>query len=280
MKRLWARSWRFRSRFTASSLKGEANRYLQDNQKRLLFILGNGRSGTQLVSSLLDRTDMTMVFHEPNFNEDVGTMDELRQNVDLAECYWREFRSVQVFQRWMASGGGHVYGEINGTIRYQASAIKKLYPLANVLLLARDGRGVVRSIMGWPHFYGEKSAGAYALEPLADDPFFDEWPAMSRFEKICWSWRDGNEFVMRSVAESDWIQIERITSDYEYFKEHIALRIGVDIPHEVWLRTVSERSKNASSAYPFPAWKDWDRSQKDAFTRICGETMTKLGYQL
>lgn len=280
VKRSWARSWRLRSRCTSSALKAEANQYLEANQERLLFVLGNGRSGTQLISNLLDSTGKTVVYHEPNFNEDVETMDQLRQNADLAERYWREFRCVQVFRRWMAGTSEKIYGEVNGTIRYQAPAIKRLYPRAHMLLLARDGRGVVRSIMGWPHFYGPGAEGAYALAPLEDDPFFNEWHGMSRFERVCWSWRDGNEFVMQHVAERDWIRIERITSDFEYFQEHLAARTGIDIPYEMWSRTVSVRSNNASSAYSFPEWKDWGRAQQDAFIRICGETMQKLGYEL
>jgi len=280
IKQHWARSWRLRGKLTSQALKCDANEYLKASQERLLFILGNGRSGTQLISSLLDGTEETLIFHEPDFDADVATMDALRQNVELAEAYWREFRSVRVFQRWMAGGRERIYGEVNGTIRYQAPAIRRLYPRSTMLLLARDGRGVVRSIMGWPHFYGPGSEGAYALAPLPDDPFFEEWPSMSRFERICWSWRDGNEFVMRSVPECDWIQVERITSDFDYFKEHVVTRTGVEIAYEAWLRVVSARSKNASSAYAFPAWNDWDRAQRTAFVRICGDTMTRLGYEL
>lgn len=280
VRRRWALAWRTRGRLARPGLTAEANRYLDANQERLLFILGNGRSGTQLISSLLDGLDRTLIFHEPNFDEDVETMDLLRRDPELAAAYWREFRAAEVYRRWSTGGLGRVYGEVNGTLRYQAPAIRRLYPASIMLLLARDGRGFVRSVMGWPHFYAADSRGAYALAPLDGDPFFADWAHMSRFERICWSWRDGNEFVMRVIPQDDWLQVERITTEFEYFAAHVAARVGIDVPRDVWSKVVSARSKNASKSYAFPAWDAWERSQRDAFVRICGDTMARLGYSL
>lgn len=280
IKRHWALAWRMRGRCTTATLRREANRYLADNQERLLFVLGNGRSGTQLISRLLDASGGAMVYHEPNFDEDVETMDALRRDIHLADAYWREFRAVEVYRRWLARGTERFYGEVNGTLRYQTPAIKRLFPQAHMWLLTRDGRGVVRSIMGWPHFYGDDSRGAYALAPLPGDPYFAEWDRMSRFERVCWSWRDGNEVVMRSVPERDWIQLERLTSDYDYFHAHIVARTGLEVSRERWLEATSRRSQNASPSYAFPAWDDWTQEQRDSFARICGDTMTRLGYDL
>ena len=144
--------------------RNQARAFLNENQDKMIFVMGTGRSGTQLLSDLLDSAGTAKVFHEPNFWEDVSTMDILRRNPELAVQYWKEFRSLEVYRRWMEKPVAQMYGEVNGTIRYQAPAIKQIFPNAKMLMVVRDGRGVVRSVMGWPQFYGPGS-NALNYEP-------------------------------------------------------------------------------------------------------------------
>lgn len=276
----WGRAWALRSKMIPVAVKRESHTFLQAHQENLLFVMSSGRSGTQLISDLLDASGKAVVFHEPNFREDVSTMDILRSDAEQALRYWQEFRSVEVYRRWKAAPNASMYGEVNGTIRYQAHAIKQLYPRAKMLLLARDGRGVVRSVMGWPQFYNPGSKGAYALAPLPDDPFYLAWPRMTRFEKVCWQWRDTNESLMRFIPPSHWLALEHVTSDFNYFTERFSRNVGIDIPHEVWQAKVSHKSRNASGEYGFPAWEEWSGEQQESFVRICGGTMIKLGYEI
>ena len=277
---LWGRAWWLRSRFISKAFKSQARAFLNEHQDKMVFVMGSGRSGTQLLSDLLDSAGTATVFHEPNFREDVSTLDTLRRNPELAVQYWQEFRSMEVYRRWMEKPVAQIYGEVNGTIRYQAPAIKQVFPKAKMLLVVRDGRGFVRSVMGWPQFYGPESTGAYALTPLPDDPYLDEWSHMSRFEKICWSLNDTNIFLMRHIEKNRWLQLERLTSDYDYFTEFFAHYVDIEIPYDFWHARVNVKSKNATQDYKFPAWQDWSEEQKKVFVRICGETMSKLGYAI
>ena len=254
--------------------------YLSNNQEQMIFIMGSGRSGTQLLSDLLDSTGKAKIFHEPNFEEDVGSMDLLRRNVDLALQYWEEFRSLEVYRRWVEKPKTKMYGEVNGTIRYQTPAIKKLFPHSKMLMVVRDARGIVRSVMGWRQFYGPNSKGAYALSPLSGDPYLKDWSQMSRFEKICWSLNDTNMFLMSHIPENCWLQLERLVSDYAYFKERFSDYLGIDIPFETWSEKVGKKSKNATVEYGFPEWEDWTSEQKNQFTIICGHAMALLGYEI
>lgn len=272
-------AWKLRSMIISSDLRYEANDFLEKNQERLFFIVGSGRSGTQLISDLLAVPKQTVVFHEPNFREDVVTMESLRQNTDLAIQYWQSYRSIEVYKRWLKAGVRY-YGEVNGTIRYQTPAIKGLYPRASFLLMSRDGRGVVRSVMGWHQFYGNNSKGAYALSPLEGDEYFDCWSGMSRFEKVCWLWRETNEFLMQYVPSNRWVQLERITRDYDYFADKVLGSVALDIPQTKWAARVAMKSQNASQYYGFPSWESWTKEQQESFMKICGSTMTKLGYEV
>ena len=275
---IWGRAWRLRSILTPDSEKQEALKYLQEKQKNLLFILGSGRSGTQLISDLLEQTGETMVFHEPNFTEDVSTMDRFRRDQKELMDYWTHFRVVEIYRRWKMSPDIKFYGEVNGTIRYHAAVIKELFPNAKLFLMVRDGRGVVRSVMGWPQFYNRCSAGAYALKPLANDKAFVEWGGFTRLEKMSWGWQETNEFLMRHIPENNWLQLEKISSDYEYCNNRFFSKIGVNIPREVWDARMSKKSSNASKTYGFPVWNEWSDKDKVRYMSICRDTMNKLGY--
>lgn len=53
----------------------------------MFFVTGTGRSGTQLLSDLLDKTGCVKVFHEPNFGEDVGAIEAFRNDEKLPVQY-------------------------------------------------------------------------------------------------------------------------------------------------------------------------------------------------
>lgn len=276
----YGRLWPLRARFISKSLKTEVAEYLQQNQSRLLFVMSSGRSGTQLISNMLNTSGDASVFHEPNFNEDVSTMDILRRDLEQALRYWQSFRSIEIYRRWKKSSSGYIYGEVNGTIRYQVVAIKKLFPKANIFMISRDGRGTVRSVMGWQQFYNPQSKDAFAIAPLPGDPFELEWPNMDRFERICWSWQNTYELLMNHIPSTHWLTLEKLTSDFEYFNRQFIQKIDMDIPFDVWQKFTMRKSFNSTKEYAFPPWKQWTKSQQQRFIQICGTTMRKLGYNI
>lgn len=253
---VWGRQWKLRSLFVPNRLRCAAESYLHEHADKMFFVFGTGRSGTQLLTDMLSLNGEASVYHEPNFGADVGTMDILRREHWLVLDYWRKFRSLEVYSRWKSVPEGRLYGEVNGTIRYQAPAIREMYPKAKLFLVSRDGRGVVRSVMGWPQFYSPSSKGAYAIEPLKGDPYFRRWHAMTRFEKICWAWMDTNELLMRTIPQDRWLQLEKIASDYEYCKGHLIDPLGIHLSYDDWQQHVSKKSRNATRSYAFPAWEE------------------------
>lgn len=276
----WGRSWKVRSALIPSKILSEAEKELEKHQESMFFMLGNGRSGTQLISTLLNSIPNCKVFHEPDFREDVGTMESLRKNPEEAIEYWKKFRCRRIHKRWKSKPGYKYYGEVNGTIRYQARAIQHLFPRSVIFHLVRDGRDYVRSVMGMPEFYNDGSKGAFALEPLPGDPYYDAWNGMSRFEKVCWSWREANQNLSEIVPPHRVIKLERIAKDYEYTKNIFNRELGILIPLQTWQETTNRKSSNSSRKYDFQSWRDWPRSQLDTFNEICGDMMEKLGYTL
>ena len=275
---MWLK-WQMRhapARYVMSRQHAASLHSLEQRQEDMFFILGTGRSGTQLLTSLLSHSD-AMLLHEPDFKDDVATMEAVRASRAKGEIYWKWFRSRQIDKRWQRNGAKK-YGEVTGTIRYHAPLLAELFPKSKLFLLSRDGRGFVRSLMGWKHFYGPKSKGAFALKPFPEDPMFSEWPRMTRFERVCWAWTETNEFLMRSIPKQDRVTLECIVRDRSYFEERIVKELGLEVPEGSWEAVTQAMSRNSSKTYDFPAWQDWTHVQRDAFKRICGDTMERLGY--
>lgn len=283
-KLLYGYTWRLRS-VGRGVTSNKAAQYLTEHQRGLVFITGSGRSGTQLVWELLKKTGRVTVHHEPNFSEDVATMDLLRRDSKKAKKYWRYFRNREVYKRWIQDPE-NLYAEVNGTIRYQLPAIRELYPQAYSILLVRDGRDVIRSIMGLPQFYNRASRGAFALGPLSGDKYLARWGNMSRFEKVCWSWMETNQFLMQWIPENRIIKLETIVSDWSYFDQFLSRELKISMGYEQWRSVVMRLSRNATKSkdsrglYRFSAWEGWTEWEKSKFKEICGSTMEKLGYTI
>ena len=252
-------------------------KYLTDHQKNLFFVFNGGRCGSQLLSNLLNQSEFANVYHEPNFEDDVKLLDFHRRNPEQALRYWKEFRSKEICKRWNLSESLY-YGEVNGTIRYQAEAIKTLFPNANFYLLSSDPKKAIRTVMGWPQFYGPKSEGAYALEPIGEDTYIDKWDEMDRFEKLCWGWQNCYNELIQLVPKENWFKLSQITESFDFFNNTFNERFGLKISYDIWSETISKKSANSTNKHSFPSFSKWTSSQKKSFMNICGETMEKLNY--
>lgn len=96
--------WRLRSLLTSASAKQEAGEYLSAHQDHLFFILGTGRSGTQLIADLMNASGQTLALQDPDFRADIATMNEFRKNLGRAVRFWRDFRNVEICRWWKAGG--------------------------------------------------------------------------------------------------------------------------------------------------------------------------------
>ena len=279
IKQAYKKCWRLRSCFLNDAYKQKADAFLDEKDRSLFFILGTGRSGTQLITSLLAECSDSIVFHEPNFIEDVNTMEGFRSNPEAVITYWRRFRKYQIYDRWCQASSCSIYGEVNGTIRYHIPGIRDVFPNARLAMISRDGRGVVRSVMGWSQFYSEGSRGAYAIAPQQGDPYYDKWSDMSRFEKVCWGWRETNEYLLEHIGTDNVFKLEGLAGSFSE-AGRLFKALGVDVSETSWSAVVNKPSKNASKTYDFPEWDVWEEDQKRSFVEICGDTMEKLGYEI
>lgn len=240
--------------------------------RHVFFVLGLGRSGTGFLAHLLDGDENALVLHEP-VAEDFDALVDAHKSSEMASRYINAFRKRRM--HCLASGKDvSTYGEVNSNLRFHTSALKEAFPNATLLHLVRDGRDVVRSIMARDHYTGD-GVGHHSLSPQEDDPLWQEWGELTRFEKICWLWADGNSRVRQDVGS--FVKFEKLISDYSYFEEEIEARLGVRVGEERW-RAAIKRPRNVSEKYVVPRWTEWESSLVRQFDRICGDEMRKFGY--
>lgn len=275
----WAKSWTVRTKFYDLFYdQVEIDELLAAKNK--FFVLGSGRSGTQMLSGLLNLNQSVLVLHEPAFFEDRVTRNAVRKKeLDIYE-YLFKFRKYLIYDRLRKNDAVSIdtYGEVTGTLRYHVAGLSEVFPDAKMLILARDGRDVVRSIMQHD-FYTKTSVKDGDTAPLPRSKYFDNWNEMSRFEKVCWLWADSYESLLEFIPASKIIYFEKIIKDFNYCNEHVFPNINIKITSKDWEKYLSKKSVNAISEHHFPHWKHWDQEKRDDFDRICGSIMNRLGYE-
>lgn len=234
-------------------------------EKEVFFILGMGRSGTRLLCNLLDQDENSLIFHEP-------VKKDFEEIVERNDGYIEE-RKERLYHR-IKDEDFDIYGEVNSNLRYHAQPLSDYFSNATLIQNVRDGRDVVRSVMSRGHYTGD-GIGHHSLRPEEEDPLYSRWGELTRFEKVCWLWRDAVEKAGKVCEHT--VYYEKWTRDYHYFKDNILQATGTSIPEDLWADAMNTPD-NETSEYAIPHWKEWGPERVRAFKKICGEQMRVYGY--
>ena len=92
---------------------------------KLFFILSTGRSGTKFLSNFLNENKDIVVLHEPDFIFDVEVLPKCIDSLEYSLRYLDCFKKHAIYDR-IIKNNVSCYGEVTGTLRYQAEALKKV----------------------------------------------------------------------------------------------------------------------------------------------------------
>jgi hypothetical protein len=256
---------------------------------KTFFVLALGRSGTAFLAALLGRDRKAVVHHEPYrldhhlpFLRRAGVFDTVVDGL-LEQRFTTLHRGIDP----------SVYGEVNSYLRYEVDWLRRRFDPALVHLV-RDGRDFVRSAYIRDVYSPTESEPP--IVPKNGDPYATRWTDMTRFERLCWYWMRTNEELAEKIPAP--VRLEDVVRSYPYFEERVLGPTGVQVPRAIW-ESERDKPRNTSREYqmrelvlaairlrkrerriePLPHWTRWDRTQTDAFWRICGATMEKLGYR-
>ncbi len=229
----------------------------------IFFITGMGKSGTKFLANLLNQCKDAKVLHEPFLNENEIVNTFLNKQASLN--YILNKRKPIALKN---ARGTKTYGEVDSYIRYHIPLLKKVFPEAKFLHLVRNGRDVVRSLyLGRSYTSSDKIAVKFNPK--------EGWTNESRFEKICWYWVESNKIVHEHIDK--FVTLEKIVSDWDYFKENILDYLGLEMSRKTWEVMRNVRINKSRSKRKLISRKLL-KQQERIFNRVCKKTMELYGY--
>jgi hypothetical protein len=241
---------------------------------KMFFGFSSFRGGTVFLSNLLKiELPDSHIEHEANL-DDYWSLPKVMMNENEGLNYVRDFRRNEIFFR--SRHDIKIYGEVNPMIRLHCKAFREVFPQAKLFHMVRDPRDVVRSIMSREN-QGKKDPMKTLIKPAPTDPYYDRWPEMSRFERVCWEWQHNNCWIREQVPHCT--RFEQMITDYDYFKEKLVDYLEIEISEETWARYVN-KPRNISKKHKMSHWKHWDQDLITVLGEICGEEMSNYGYQI
>ena len=169
----------------------------------------------------------------------------------------------------------------------------KLFPKFKMVAISRDPRSWVTSCMNFGRLYGPRDFvsrfGFKRLNPgmIDDAPYKDQWPRMSSFERLCWTWAAINRILLDYLDGRDNARLWRYEDLFLSGNREAALRDMLEFittfpdakfSFELNPDLLTER-RHASGRKHFPDWPAWPDDHKTRLYEICGPMMKALGYE-
>ena len=268
----------------------------------IFFIIGCPRSATTAYARILNTASNAEVYVEQAPKLRRASRELIKGNLADPEVVLLEARQSAILE---TLSKGLKYGDKNPCYLPFLPHIFRLWN-CKVILLTRDPRAVIRSMLDCYHlrpvnvfsmYEDDGVSGArrpeddpwdYSrLRPNPDEPMFDCWGKISRFEKCAWYWANFNERALNAfskVSEERWRVIDVTFSTVEVFKEVFQF-VGLtgfdrDEVGRLLASRINSLEELTGSCNIFPEYEKWTKEQKEILARHAGPVMERLGYKL
>ncbi len=273
---------------------------------RPFFVLSSARAGSTSLATILDGAQNGCCLVEPSPNLNRETRLAMDGRLPDPGGVVRDLVGPRV-----RASGWEIHGEKNVTY---GPFIPHLHEQlgARFVLLTRDGRDVVRSLMDWhDRLFGSvyreavdagnlsdkarKAAGALPVHldtsdfarprPRAGEAMYERWSRATRFEMCCYYWARIYDLYMDELERLPMDAWTRI--DYTSATGDDVLRVGDFLGlsglersrvQQLLDRRVNSLKDRCEEEACYPSWPDWNGGQRAAFDDIAGATMRRLGY--
>lgn len=242
----------------------------------MFFVVSTGRSGTQTLAELLDRSPDCVCPHEPEPRLLMEAMQYLYGKLphDEAVALLRRTRpTIQTDKQ---------YGESHHHLSLMIPALHDAFPQAKFVWLIRDGRKMVASLYARGAYKGYRFSATeggilWETTRIRGDRVGDmstlTWWGLSRFEKCCWHWDYRNRFSEQKLKECscDWmlIRLEELEARSGDLFEFLGLQppVEMNVKHLNVAKPVSGRREMPQD------WREWNGEQVLAFLHFCAPVM-------
>jgi len=249
----------------------------------MLFVLSTGRSGSAMLARLLGVSSSICAVHELQPH-----LFRLRRVIYESQA-WEDPQII----RWVLFGDrlakyrdaqkrGQIIVDSSPFLSFFPLVLQREFPLARFLFVHRDPREFVRSGMrrGW---YDRHPNDLFRLVPSRNAEEAAAWTSWSRFEKICWLWKEYNEVILELVSRLPESHVvvsasASIWSDPVAVTSSVAKMMEAEVPADEMLWGTVTDPLNAQVNGDFPTAEHWTNTQHATLEQIAGATMAKLGY--
>ena len=243
------------------------------------FVVSTGRTGTKFFAHFLDQFSSTYAVHEP-------APTFLRLAINYATNNVTEKYAIEKIERYRRAMckkvkrmGVNNYIESNNRLFALLEPLKEVFDDFKVVHIVRDGRDYVRSGMS-RNWYTDSDGSRLRAIYFPDDPYYEKWDQMSRFEKICWRWQKKDGFIYDQVEKMDnaiTVKFEDIFKDDNFTGVHRIIKyldLNEGEAEEIIDRMMNKRV-NSTKNYEIPKWENWEQEMIEKFDSIAGHHMKK-----
>ena len=177
---------------------------------RPCFVLSTGRSGTLLLTKLLELSPQLAVWHQPR-PELVRASKAAYENIKHSpKVYQETFKSAREELVLEALIHDQTFVETNNRTTFFAPIIRDVFPNAVFIHLVRHPGDFVRSGIR-RQWYSDKHDHDIGRIVPQTSPVKERWNSMTPIEKIAWLWNETNQFienVKKTVPPQDMLFIK------------------------------------------------------------------------
>lgn len=256
------------------------------------FVIGHPRSGTTLLTQLLNAGSVEVCGHEylcllssmavPGASEYYAG----RVGPDAITALLRHYDYT-----WSP----HIRIDSNWKLTWMLPVLLERFPDARILHLARDPRTNVRSCYNLDYYgflMGREELREHAMRkywltwlPKIRRP---DWSRLSQLERNCAFWSETHRLALACLSGRDRyrrLRVEEIDND-EVVASVFAF-FGLACPPLDRIARIRDARPNHESEMkqriaglrpPLPEFKDWTESDRQVLTGFCGDIALQLGY--
>lgn len=244
------------------------------------FVLSTGRSGTLLLTRLLQLSPDAYPLHEPRpelFRTSRRAYEEIHRTPEIFREVFKSAREEYVLR---AAQLDRVYIETNNQITFFAPVIADVFPGAPFLHLVRHPGDFVRSGIRRKWYEGSHSHEIGRIVP-ADKAGKTAWEGWSQIKKIGWLWNETNSFIEAFAQTLPDGRMMLVKSEDLFREADVAEAIfrflnltGYDRKR---VGRVIGKPMNVQRKGHFPHFDEWSEADKTALARVT-PLADKYGY--
>lgn len=260
-----------------------------------IFIISTGRTGTHFFSHFFSNNfNLIYSAHEPVDDLFYLNIHYAKKDISInhAKLMLNSYRKNILINA--IRNNFLFYIESNNNLSYLIPIIREVVPNYKIVYIQRNGIDYVRSaysmkVLGKatkivPFLSSDDNRDRLNAKSFINDPYFEKWNEMSRFEKICWYWTKINCEIINQIKNDpntivfrfEKLFNERSMLDWDTLIDFLGLdkyRSGNNIKSYI-----QNNQSNNSNHYELDEWKSWSIEQKQVFNEISGILMKEMGY--